>query len=554
MISKAVHFPNSTKHSLHKHGFRVRIMPSVFGLLFTFAGLVEIQAQQIAEPRSPLLQCFLEEEINGSGLRAVHPAIRPLVQHAQFDQADQEFLSGFIQPKDSKLHQFSQGHFLEVKKKWFGMQLNPIFQTMVGGGSSSGLITDMVGGLRGDLFITPKLIAHFSFRGGAFKAPAHVEEFMNTWGVKPGYGDFQRANGLSTFFDPRGYLSFSPSEHFNVQAGHDKLFIGNGYRSLLLSDNAPPYSFLKLDTRFWKIRYVNIFANFKDIRPGAASRDKLGTFHYLSVNLGKRFSVGLFESITWQAVDSSGARGFEPNYINPIIFYRPVEFSLNSPDNVLLGLDLRIRIGKNHHLYGQLVLDEFSASEVFAKLSSDTSKPTGWWANKQGFQVGLKGWSPFGLKNLYYQTEFNWVRPFTYTHVTVEQNHGHYNQALAHPRGANFMESVNILRFRKNNWLLEAKFIYSRFGLDTNAVSYGGNIFRSYLDRAGEYDHEMYQGLETELFLWQVRAEYVLNAFWDMRVIAGFNTRLETSALHRKEDIYVFFGISTDLSRPFDDF
>jgi hypothetical protein len=34
----------------------------------------------------------------------------------------------------------------------------------------------------------------------------------------------------------------------------------------------------------------------------------------------------------------------------------------------------------------------------------------------------------------------------------------------------------------------------------------------------------------------------------------GFNTRLETSALHRKEDIYVFFGISTDLSRPFDDF
>jgi hypothetical protein len=199
-------------------------------------------------------------------------------------------------------------------------------------------------------------------------------------------------------------------------------------------------------------------------------------------------------------------------------------------------------------------LDEFKMSEVFARFSSDTTKETGWWGNKQGFQVGLKGWSPFGLKGLYYQTEVNWVRPFTYTHVTVEQNYGHYNQPLAHPRGSNFIESVNVLRFRKGNWLLEGKFIYSRFGLDTGAVSYGNDIYRSYLDRATEYGHEMYQGLDTRLYLWQIRAEYVINARWDLRLLAGFNSRLETSAVHRREDIYMFIGISTDLTRPFDDF
>lgn len=517
-------------------------------------GSRSIMAQQIASERSVLLQCFVDEELNASGLRGVHLAVRPQVQHAQFDLSDKDFLLSMVRRSDHRPNRFRDGYFMEVGKKWFGLRLNPIFHSTLGFGSRSGMISDINGGLRGQVMVTPKLTGRFSVKGGGFKAPAHVEEFMDAWGVRPGYGNVQLRPDLNTFFIATGYLSYSPSEHFNVQAGHDKLFIGNGYRSLLLSDNAPPYSFLKLDTRFWKVRYVNIFAHFKDIRPNAASHDKLGTFHYLSLNLGKRFSVGLFESITWQAVDSVGVRGFEPNYINPIIFYRPVEFSLNSPDNVLLGLDLRLRIGRNHHLYGQLVLDEFSFSEVFAKLSSDASKPTGWWANKQGFQLGIKGWSPFGLRNVYYQTEFNWVRPFTYTHVTIEQNHGHYNHPLAHPRGANFMESVNILRYRRANWLLEAKFTYARFGLDTNAVSYGGNIFRSYLDRSGEYGHEMFQGLDTKVYLWQIRAEYVVNPFWDLRIMAGLSSRSEFSVQHRKDDLYVFFGISTDLTRPFDDF
>ncbi|MDP6908689.1 MAG: gliding motility protein RemB, partial [Flavobacteriales bacterium] len=356
-----------------------------------------------------------------------------------------------------------------------------------------------------------------------------------------------------SFFDPSGYLSYSPSEHFNVQAGYDKLFFGNGYRSLLLSDNSNRYAFLKLDTRVWRIRYINVFANFKDIRPGAY-RNKLGTFHYLSLNIAKRFNVGFFEAITWQSADSTGVRGFELNYINPIIFYRPIEFSVNSPDNVLMGFEFRYRIGKNNHLYGQLVLDEFLLGEVFASLKKDTNVQTGFWGNKQGFQVGIKGWNLLWIKDLYYQFEFNWVRPFTYTHVTIEQNYGHYNQPLAHPRGANFMESVNVLRYRKKNWLMEAKFIYSNFGLDTNSVSYGGDIYKSYLLRDGEYDHEMIQGLDTKAYLWQVKVEYVLNAFWDLRLMGGFTSRVEQSNLHRNEELYFFFGLSSDITRPFDDF
>ncbi|MGB0916501.1 MAG: hypothetical protein ACPGU4_02830 [Flavobacteriales bacterium] len=522
--------------------------------LFCFVGTHAFSQRGVTE-HSPLLETFLQAEPMGSGAHNGHYNIRPIVLNQNSMEVRDEMLASYAFRDSSSLRRFSQGHFFDYKKKWFGIEIDPIFHTVARYGTTSGFTTELIGGIRGDVLLGKNFVGHFSIRGGAFKPVTHVEDFMQANQVNPGQGDFNQHPYFRSFFDPSGYLSYSPSKHFNVQVGHDKLFIGNGYRSLFLSDNAEQFSFLKLDTRVWKLRYVNIWANFKDVRPGAV-RNKLGSFHYLSLNIAKRFNIGLFESIIWQGADSTGVRGFELNYINPIIFYRPVEFSVNSPDNVILGFDFRYRIGKNNHLYGQLVLDEFLLGEVFSGITSggDTNAQTGFWGNKQGFQVGIKGWNLLWIKNLYYQFEFNWVRPFTYTHVTIEQNYGHYNQSLAHPMGANFMESVNVLRYRKNNWMFEGKFVYANYGLDTSNVSYGGNIYKSYLLRDGEYGHEMIQGLDTKLFLWQFRAEYILNATWDMRLMAGFTTRVEESVLHRKEELYFFFGLSTDITRPFDDF
>ena len=55
-----------------------------------------------------------------------------------------------------------------------------------------------------------------------------------------------------------------------------------------------------------------------------------------------------------------GSRGFDVNYLNPIAMLRPIEFSVNSPDNVLVGLTLRYNILPKSYIYGQLILDEFS--------------------------------------------------------------------------------------------------------------------------------------------------------------------------------------------------
>ena len=84
--------------------------------------------------------------------------------------------------------------------------------------------------------------------------------------VVPGQGyarDFKE-----TGFDysmAAGYVGIKPSKHFLVQFGHGKHFIGDGYRSLLLSDNAFNYPFLRIQTSFWKVQYTNLYAEMQDI-------------------------------------------------------------------------------------------------------------------------------------------------------------------------------------------------------------------------------------------------------------------------------------------------
>ncbi|HSZ24126.1 MAG TPA: hypothetical protein VK766_00305, partial [Cytophagaceae bacterium] len=67
-------------------------------------------------------------------------------------------------------------------------------------------------------------------------------------------------NGVD-FFTARGYITFDVIKKIiNVQFGHDKNYIGNGYRSLFLSDNSSPYLFGKVTTKVWKLNYTLLFA------------------------------------------------------------------------------------------------------------------------------------------------------------------------------------------------------------------------------------------------------------------------------------------------------
>lgn len=311
------------------------------------------------------------------------------------------------------------------------------------------------------------------------------------------------------FFYAQGYVGFNPVKSINVELGHGSNFIGNGIRSLLLSDYSHNYFYLKLNTRIWKFQYQNIFAELAPISTLVNPDDKLlpkkySATHYLAYKPSKNLELGLFETVVF-----SRANHFEFQYLNPIILYRAVEHFLDSPDNVMLGLNGKWNPIKGISLYGQLVLDEFKLSEV--------KKQSGWWANKFGAQAGIKYINALGIDHLDLQLEYNAVRPYTYAHRDSlpgfpqysVANYSHFNQPLAHPLGANFREWILLVRFKPINRLyLQAKGLMTLYGDDKRGENWGGNILLPTQTHPMEEGNHIGQGVKTKVASVGIDASY----------------------------------------------
>ena len=315
----------------------------------------------------------------------------------------------------------------------------------------------------------------------------------------------------------QGYIGINATKFIGIQFGHGRHFIGDGHRSLLLSDFANNYFYLKLNTRIWKINYQNIFAELTQDHANIANdvfKKKYMATHYLSVNVLKNLNIGLFESVIF-ARDNA----FEVQYLNPLILYRTVEQMLGSPDNVIMGMNWRWDFLNRFSLYGQVLLDEFVFSKVFARKGDPEA---GWWANKQGIQAGLKYIDVAGLKGLDLQLEFNTVRPYTYSFRDSTANYTHYNQPLAHPMGANFRELIGIVRYQPIRALhFRGQLNLATYGLDTLGSNWGGNIHQPYTTYEREFGNVTAQGVKTNLLMGQFTASYMVfhNFFVDLNAI-----------------------------------
>jgi hypothetical protein len=251
--------------------------------------------------------------------------------------------------------------------------------------------------------------------------------------------------------------------------------------------------------------------------------------HHLSFDVTNNFNIGVFES----EVSGGPGRGLELQYLNPVIFYRAIEQQVGSTDNALLGLDFKWNIKHRAQLYGQLVLDEFKLSEIRAG--------NGWWANKQAVQLGGKLLDVAGVRNLDLQLEFNFIRPYTYQHVTAYTDYQHYQQPLAHPMGANLTEVLGILSYQPLPRLsLVAKAFYTVQGVDalrTTSSAFnnnGGNVLLSYNTRApastagidAEHGYRVGNGDKNRLLHADFTATYQprLNLFLDATLIARHQT------------------------------
>jgi hypothetical protein len=423
----------------------------------------------------------------------------------------------------------SPGTMYEAHVKDFDLAVNPVlyFQGSKEKDNSETLFQNTRGvDIRGR--IANKIGFYSYIADNQERDPLYVQEWVSKHEAVPNEGYYKsfKTTGYD-YFDAHGYFTFGVTKYIDVQFGYDKNFIGNGYRSLLLSDFSNNNLFLKLNTRIWKINYQNLFMELNATYPRGADtllKKKYATMHHLDVNIGKTVNIGLFEAIIFGRPNH-----FEFGYLNPIIFYRSIEQQNGSFDNALIGFDVKANVKHAVQLYGQILIDEFVLSAL--------KENSGSWVNKWGIQAGAKYVDAFGIKNLDLQLESNRVRPFTYSHSDSVSSYTHYNQPLAHPLGASFQEFIGIVRYQPApRWLLEGKLFYWKQGTDTsNTVSYGSNIFLPYTFRNRDNDFQTGVDLNpSKTFLGSLLLSFELRQ----------NLFLDLSALYRKYDVAAT-GVST---------
>lgn len=461
-----------------------------------------------------------------------------------------EWVTGSKESFKSKLPWFktfytTQPNLFEVNAKDFFLAINPVLQVNVGKETDSSDINYLSSRgitLRG--MIARKVGFSSTIIDNQERGPSYYTSYVKGQRAVPGVGFFKsfknETDTLQTdYFDARGYITFNVAKYIDLQFGYDKNFIGNGYRSLFLSDWGNSYLFLKLNTKIWKINYQNLFMELEpQFRKTGDTLlpKKYAAMHHLSMNVTKWLNLGLFEGVIF------GRRNhFEFQYLNPIIFYRHIEGTIGSPDNALAGFDFKANILHKFQLYGQVIFDEF----IISKLRNDPSN----WVNKHGIQLGGKYIDAFGLKNLDIQVEMNRVRPFTYSHNDSVANYTHYNQPLAHPLGANFQELIGIIRYQPLKKLyVNARVIYYYKGLDLNGINYGGDIFRDYTTRSTENGFNIGTGNKLTVVnaLLEVSYEIKQNIFIEL-TCQQRNSKYSATAAADRNSTYIGGGIRINM-------
>lgn len=448
-------------------------------------------------------------------------------------------------------------HLFEFRKPDYNVFVDFLPDFQVGKSSRDKTLWLNTRGFKAQGNIGMKFYFETSFYENQGSFPVYLDTFIHRRRVVPGQGEVRNyGNKAYDFAYVNALISYTPSKYLNFTMGYGNNSIGDGYRSLILSDISFSYPYLKITGNLGRFQYTSMWTQFLDLQGklyGQAYNDigydkKWGVFHFLDWNISQKLTVGLFDAVIWPDGDSTGRkRGFDWTYMNPIIFLRPGEFSVGSSDNAMVGLNAKFKVLPSTMLYGQFVLDEFKLKELFGSKK--------WWGNKWGTQLGFRSFNLFKLPNLDFQGELNIVRPYTYSFRNSGANYVHYNQSLAHPMGANFKEVLGIACYTYKRWYVRGQVAYAKYGLDTSPeISYGRDILKPYSQRIGDYGHKLGQGLMTDFLYGQSTIAFVLNPKYNLRLEASLAGRQEKNTQYTHRELIFSFGLRSTFRQFYYDF
>lgn len=526
--------------------------------------LIKSQAQTntMHKLQNSYLQQLFEKYARANKL-AIDYTNRPFYlnnEHAQFDSVLQETfdykkpLKNF-QEKNIVKAITRNGNFLTITSddKKNILTINPLYHFEVGK-TQTKTMYHLNRGIRLDVNLNNRVFISSSFYENLSNFPDYIKQYIDSLTVVPGMGKARFVGNNNEYALPLGFIGFKASKNFYLELGNDKNFIGSGHRSLLLSDAAYSYPYLKMQANFGKFSFMNLWGQFVDASKNWTNINgydkKFATFNTLSYNGIKNLQISFFQSIVWSNKDSLGnRRDQEWGYLVPVIFLNTVNFNNGSPDNNLIGLDINYQIKKSTVLYAQFLIDDFNTVELI--------KGKGFFQNKYGIQLGIKSFKPFNINNAFAQIELNTVRPYTYANKTPAINYSHYGEVLAHPFGANFKEVIFKANYRVKRFLFDASIIYASIGKDSANSHWGRNLYRTDYDAEQgifSFNNKTTQGVKTNFLFGNVSAHYLMNPITNSRVSAQITYRREKSNFQNTKDFIFSISYSTALLNLLNDF
>jgi hypothetical protein len=361
--------------------------------------------------------------------------------------------------------------------------------------------------------------------------PNYLREHIDSTGVAPGQGRTKvfRTSGFD-YAGSSGSIGFKPAPWLQVHLGTGKHFIGTGYRSMLLSDNAFNYPFLRFRLHIpgSKWEYIKMYSETNNLDrlplgevPESLFKKKGFGMHYLNWSPHPRLEVGLFEGVVWERWDSTGTKPVPLLAAQPIPLLDAAILGLENEHNAVLGLNLNFKVSSNFRAYGQLVVD---------KLNEDG----------MGYQAGFK-WKNI-LSGLDFQAEVNHGGVQLFASKDPLNSYTHHNEPMAHPFGAAFDEVVVILNHHRKRFWSQVRVNAQRhdFGI-------GGDVLSSF----GEVLPE-----QTMTTILQGNAEIgvTINPNMRLQALFGFTYRDADFDSGHQVTAYPYIAIRTSLRNKYYDF
>lgn len=510
----------------------MRIKFIIFFLSFT-----SVKAQFFNLPNEYFFSLLTEKELAFKDSK-IHTGIKPYVHFFSNKYCNEPDSLIFSQNRNIKSinSRLFFKHLIEINssKEKYKLIVDPILNLELGQDfidTTNSLYYTNTRGIIASGSIGEKVYFESIFIENQSTFPTYISNYARLTTIIPGQGRWKSYN--TNGFDyalSSGFVSVQPIKSLNIQIGHGKQKIGNGYRSLFLSDNSFNYPFARFTKQFFKnkVQYTTIYSLLMNLVPASKFinpnterlfQTKAASFQYLSINANKFLNIAFFQGMIWQSTGDKNKQNIDINYFNPLIFANLFKYQLNNKNNILIGVETKIKITNKLNTYGQLLVDNWN----------DTSKVK----SANAYQLGINYYDALGLKNFFVQIEYNNVGETCYSNPTPlasNQSYSHYNQNLAFTPGSN-EELILISDYKWKRFFVNVKYNYQTKILNNEKYS-----FTSILNS---------------------KIGYIINPSYNLNISLGVNLRSQNFCKFEamnNETNYIYLGLKTNLYNLYYDF